>query len=197
MRVLVVDDEMTNRRLCQRMLQRLKCDCVCLEDGDEIMAQLLTDGYRVAVSRDGAGTRVAPSTMLFPIADTEEATGSDDDPTPHRHRGADCSSADIECRASRASGCVAPPARPFDIILLDIMMRRSNGVDVLVELRRQFAGSATPLPPVVAMTGNTSLQDLATYKQVGFVHVLGKPFDLDGLKSTLMMFSEGVSKTTS
>ena len=81
-----------------------------------------------------------------------------------------------------------PVCQHFDLVLLDIMMRRTNGVDVLVDLKKRFEGSLTPLPPVVAMTGNTSLQDLATYKHVGFVHVLGKPFDMDGLKSTLMMF---------
>ncbi len=67
------------------------------------------------------------------------------------------------------------------------MMRRTNGVDVLVELRGKFNGKncASSLPPVVAMTGNTSLSDLETYKAVGFVHVLGKPFDNDGLKAAL------------
>ncbi len=152
---MVVDDEMTNRRLCQRMLQRLECSCVCLEDGDEILGKLLADGYVVSQSGPRSGA-----------VDTSGAAG------PPAGDG------DIVHRV----------CQQFDIILLDIMMRRSNGVDVLVDLKKRFEGSSTELPPVVAMTGNTSLQDLATYKQVGFVHVLGKPFDMDGLKSTLMMF---------
>ncbi len=35
-RVLIVDDEMSNRRLCARMLQRLQVGAVTLEDGDEV-----------------------------------------------------------------------------------------------------------------------------------------------------------------
>ncbi len=35
-RVLVVDDELSNRRLVARMLQRLQATTVCLEDGDEV-----------------------------------------------------------------------------------------------------------------------------------------------------------------
>ena len=43
----------------------------------------------------------------------------------------------------------------------------------------------TGLPPVVAMTGNTSLSDMLLYQSAGFVHLLGKPFDADGLSTAL------------
>ena len=49
----------------------------------------------------------------------------------------------------------------FDCILLDIMMVRTNGVDVAIALQQAFEGSPTPLPPIVAMTANTSAQDVA------------------------------------
>ena len=49
----------------------------------------------------------------------------------------------------------------FDCILLDIMMARTNGVDVAIALQQAFEGSPTPLPPIVAMTANTSAQDVA------------------------------------
>ena len=58
-------------------------------------------------------------------------------------------------------------------------------MDVLVELRDKFGDSVPPLPPVVAMTGNTSLKDMMTYKAAGFVHLLGKPFDAEALKTAL------------
>ena len=115
MRVLVVDDELTNRRLCQRMLQRLNCECVCLEDGDEIMGALAVSGYAFADGSGGAG---------------------------------DASS------GAPAAG----ELNPYHIVLLDIMMRRTNGVDVLVDLKKLFERANAPLPPVIAMTGNTSLQ---------------------------------------
>ncbi len=47
----------------------------------------------------------------------------------------------------------------FDCILLDIMMVRTNGVDVALTLRGAFEGSPTPLPPLVAMTANTSARE--------------------------------------
>ena len=83
LRVLVVDDESSNRRLVSRMLQRLPtaCDCTLLEDGDEIEAALLAAGYRLpsGASAEGAG------------------------------------------------GSSTIPQQPFDAILLDIMMKRTNG----------------------------------------------------------------------
>ncbi len=36
MRCLIVDDEVSNRRLCARMLQRLECKSLVLTDGDEV-----------------------------------------------------------------------------------------------------------------------------------------------------------------
>jgi CheY-like chemotaxis protein len=48
----------------------------------------------------------------------------------------------------------------FDAILLDIMMTRTNGVDVARILQQAFEGSPTPLPPFIAMTANTSGQDV-------------------------------------
>jgi CheY-like chemotaxis protein len=41
------------------------------------------------------------------------------------------------------------------------MMVRTNGVDVAIALQQAFEGSPTPLPPIVAMTANTSAQDVA------------------------------------
>jgi CheY-like chemotaxis protein len=137
---MVVDDEATNRRLCQRMLQRLNADAVCLEDGDEIEGALIAAGYQ---KRDGGPMAGSPSASIIAVC------------------------------------------QPFDVILLDIMMRRTNGVDVLVELKEKFANSVPPLPPVVAMTGNTSLQDMLMYQEAGFAHLLGKPFDNNALKTAI------------
>ena len=80
---------------------------------------------------------------------------------------------------------------------MDIMMARSNGVDVAVDVKARFAGgvkaNATPmprlLPQMVAMTANTSLSDLGNYKRAGFANVLGKPFDVGSLKAMLTQFA--------
>jgi CheY-like chemotaxis protein len=58
--------------------------------------------------------------------------------------------------AARLMACVVTR---FDCILLDIMMVRTNGVDVALTLRGAFEGSPTPLPPLVAMTANTSARE--------------------------------------
>jgi hypothetical protein len=55
-RALVVDDELSNRRLAARMLQRMQISSVALEDGDEVRRPLV----RVVVDLDlGGGTRRA------------------------------------------------------------------------------------------------------------------------------------------
>ena len=52
----------------------------------------------------------------------------------------------------------------------------------------------TGLPPVVAMTGNTSLSDMLLYQSAGFAHLLGKPFDADGLCAALRVCVKSVVK---
>jgi CheY-like chemotaxis protein len=166
MRVLVVDDERAIRRLCQRMLERLGCTCVLLEDGDQVMDTLLASGY---VPKDG-------SALSLNVPGSGSASGF----------------------------------QPFHAVLMDIMMVRSNGVDVVIDVLARFGSTpaATPAsvekaggssdslsrpltiphapPPFIAMTANTSLADITNYKRAGFVNVLGKPFDLSALRTKLL-----------
>jgi CheY-like chemotaxis protein len=77
------------------------------------------------------------------------------------------------------------------IILLDIVMPRSNGVQVGKEiLRRGFRGT------LVAMTANTSPDDVATYRAAGFHQVLGKPFTPDALTTLVQQVSAGTTPST-
>jgi CheY-like chemotaxis protein len=165
MRVLVVDDERAIRRLCQRMLERLGCTCVLLEDGDQVLNALLSSGY---VPKDSPySTTQTPANITF---------------------------------------------QPFHAVLMDIMMVRSNGVDVVIDMRNSYDNTPVPtpspsrtragsadgfslaplspyrLPPFIAMTANTSLADITNYKRAGFVNVLGKPFDLSALRSKLLVY---------
>jgi CheY-like chemotaxis protein len=64
-----------------------------------------------------------------------------------------------------------------------MLVRGCQGVDVLFDLKQ--SERLCGLPPVVAMTGNTSQQDKDRYKQVGFLDTLGKPFSLDNLRILL------------
>jgi CheY-like chemotaxis protein len=74
--VLVVEDESTNQRLLQRMLQRLGVTCDVAEDGEQCEALLVAAGQLPASSDADAGapggTPAASSTgrfQLFPSAD--------------------------------------------------------------------------------------------------------------------------------
>ena len=106
LRVLLVDDVATVRRLGEALLRKLRCECVCLEDGTQIGAAL------------------------------------------------------------------AAAARPYDCILLDIVMRHSDGADVCAALR----GGAHARCAIVALTGNVLPADVARYFAMGFDTVLAKPF---------------------
>jgi CheY-like chemotaxis protein len=48
LRILVVDDEAVNRRICLRMLNKLGCTAEALEDGDQVLPRLLRDAGGVS-----------------------------------------------------------------------------------------------------------------------------------------------------
>ena len=60
---------------------------------------------------------------------------------------------------------------PVDVIFLDILMQRTNGETVCVEMRKR--GITTP---IVAATGNAVREDIERYTSVGFSKVMLKPF---------------------
>jgi len=60
---------------------------------------------------------------------------------------------------------------PPTCVLLDIVMKRSNGVEVLEELRQHPKWAALP---VYAMTSN--IESAKVYEAAGFTGLLGKPF---------------------
>jgi CheY-like chemotaxis protein len=75
---------------------------------------------------------------------------------------------------------VARLSAQYDLILLDIVMKRSNGVDACRRLRAAGCGVR-----VVAMTANTGAADVALYRAAGFDGLLGKPFAASELRCIL------------
>lgn len=73
-------------------------------------------------------------------------------------------------------------ARPFDAIVLDIVMHRSDGALICKELRQRSGLRA----PIIAMTGNTRSSDLQRYYAMGFDVVLPKPFTRESLGRVLV-----------
>ena len=68
----------------------------------------------------------------------------------------------------------------FDVILLDIQMRRMNGDEVCRRLRALGLDIA-----IVATTGNCSATEISTYKDKGFDAVLAKPFNQQDIRTVL------------
>lgn len=77
-------------------------------------------------------------------------------------------------------------ACPVSLVLLDIVMKRSNGITTARELRE--AGYNMP---IIAMTANVQPKDLAQYDAAGFDGVLGKPFSRAHLLSTCQEHMHG------
>lgn len=69
-----------------------------------------------------------------------------------------------------------------DLILLDVMMPVMDGPTTLLELRK--LPSAADLP-VIFMTAKVQTHEVNSYREIGAVDVISKPFDPMSLASTL------------
>jgi CheY-like chemotaxis protein len=85
----------------------------------------------------------------------------------------------------RSCGVGIARGLPFDVILLDIVMHVTNGVAVARALRAHGYGGV-----IVAMTANTSPDDVERYTAAGFSGVLGKPFNMRHLRAALAAAAE-------
>lgn len=82
---------------------------------------------------------------------------------------------------------VALKANPqIDLLITDIMMPGTNGLDFLKQLRSSF-----PNLKVVIMSGmvDTAIKNQA--KELGAKVFLQKPFDMETLKKTVLLALEG------
>lgn len=72
---------------------------------------------------------------------------------------------------------------PFDVVLMDILMPKRDGIASALELRAQgYAG------PVIAFTANANAQDRETCLAAGMDDVVTKPVLMDQLVETLQRF---------
>ncbi len=67
----------------------------------------------------------------------------------------------------------APEVRP-DLILLDVMMPGMDGVNTLRALREIPETAATP---VIFMTAKAQQAEIRTFRELGALDVIAKPFD--------------------
>ena len=79
----------------------------------------------------------------------------------------------LVCDAGSKAIVEAPVYLP-DLIMLDVMMPEMDGPATLKELRKNAILAQTP---VIFMTAKVQPAEIATYKELGAIDVIPKPFD--------------------
>lgn len=74
-----------------------------------------------------------------------------------------------------------PASRPFDLVFLDLRMPIVDGVEFLREIRRLY-----PAQPVCLMTGYAGEYDWRLISSLGYIGLILKPFNAEGLGTVLM-----------
>lgn len=72
---------------------------------------------------------------------------------------------------------------PYDLILMDIRMPGVDGIQATRTIKNMPDGRAAT--PIIALTANTSEDDMAKYRQEGMVEVVGKPINPVELKDAV------------
>ncbi len=81
----------------------------------------------------------------------------------------------------------AKPAGAFDAILMDVMMPKMNGYEATRAIRLCDKPDADEVP-IIAMTANAFIEDIARAKESGMNDHLSKPIEIEKLKETLAKY---------
>lgn len=81
----------------------------------------------------------------------------------------------------------AKPAGAFDAILMDVMMPEMNGYEATRAIRLCDKPDAADVP-IIAMTANAFIEDVARAKESGMNDHLSKPIEIEKLKATLAKY---------
>ncbi len=84
----------------------------------------------------------------------------------------------------------------FDIIITDIQLGGLDGIE-FTKLIRRHSDSVIAQTPIIALSGNVSLEDQLLYKNAGMSGFLAKPLDPEALMKTLSQFSAHALTKTS
>ncbi len=101
-----------------------------------------------------------------------------------RDEGYDVATADSVARALEVL-----ERKNVDLILCDLHMPKSSGLDLLRELRAQ----PTPTPAVIVMTAYTSTESAIEAMKLGAYDYVSKPFDVEELKLLILRALERTS----
>ena len=94
---------------------------------------------------------------------------------------------DVTNRITEASN----EGKPFDVIILDIMMPERDGYDVL----RMLKVILYPMPPVIMLTALSGIDDAVKALELGAVKYLTKPISPDKLHKTVREVLSGISRS--
>ena len=92
-------------------------------------------------------------------------------------------------------GVALAEAQSYDLILMDISMPRMDGVEATRRIRS--GGGASAASPIVALTANAMLHEIACFREAGMNETLTKPISRKSLDRALAVAnSAGDRKTT-
>ena len=84
---------------------------------------------------------------------------------------------DVSVAADGVKGLAQYRASPADVVLIDLFMPRKEGLETIVELRKEF-----PRAAIIAMSGHRRMELMLRAAQgLGAVSTLSKPFDPETL----------------
>jgi DNA-binding NtrC family response regulator len=80
---------------------------------------------------------------------------------------------EVATAADGAAGLVAYRSAPADLVIVDLYMPGKEGLETLVQLRREFPDVA-----VIAMSGNRNMElMLRAAEKLGAIQTIAKPFE--------------------
>jgi CheY-like chemotaxis protein len=92
----------------------------------------------------------------------------------------------VEISHTVANTLVLLRGQKFDLVLSDIGLPDGTGIDLLTQAR-EFCST-----PMIALTGYGMEDDLARYREAGFLHQLTKPIRFEQLEKLLRDFASSI-----
>jgi CheY-like chemotaxis protein len=176
--LLCVDDEKTNQLVLRRMLTQLGCTFDLVDEGDEAIAALLRSGQARLPAVGAGGDGGLPPVISHAVALVRASGGE---------IGGDMGVEGAGVAAGGGAGGVGLPpvveegaVRRYDAVLCDIIMKRTNGLDTLVQMRDVLGVTL----PIIATSGNRpSAEYFAPHR---FTAMLEKPFLPPAVREVLL-----------
>jgi DNA-binding response OmpR family regulator len=97
---------------------------------------------------------------------------------------------DVASATDGEAGAERAMSEPFDLVVLDMMLPKRSGLEVLAELR-----DAKPALPVIILTARAEVEDRVTGLDAGAIDYLTKPFSLSELAARIRAQLRVVAQT--